>query len=222
VRVAEVIAELDADIVALQEADRRFGDRAATLSDADLRERTGLVPVALADGEAGSSWHGNTILLPPDATIHATERINLPFLEPRGAILVEFENDAAPVRLVATHLGLTRGIRQAQLQAIIEATAARDSMPTILAGDFNEWSTSSGFEALQGRFQIVSPGRSFHSARPLAALDRIGLTPGITLRDAGVHETPLSRMASDHLPVWAELGLPPPGDAVWSKGGPDV
>jgi len=216
-RIADVIAELGADVVALQEADRRFGNKSATLCEAELLDRTGLVPISLSEREVDTGWHGNTILLPPKTPILASERLRLPYLEPRGAILVEFEKDGVPMRLIATHLGLTRQMRRVQLQEIVDITASREEMPTIIAGDFNEWSTLSGLEPLQGRFNIVSPGRSFHSAQPLAALDRIGLTPGIDLHDAGVHETALSRIASDHLPVWVDLMLPVPRRAASSE-----
>jgi len=55
--------------------------------------------------------------------------------------------------------------------------------------------------------EVHAPGHSFHAARPVAALDRIALSQGLQLEDAGVVETVLSRRASDHLPVWADISL---------------
>ena len=56
-RVVRVIAEMGADIVALQEVDRRFGDRRGVLDPAHLAEETGLTPVVLTD-RLGKAAHG--------------------------------------------------------------------------------------------------------------------------------------------------------------------
>ena len=62
-RVQAVIGEIGADVIALQEADRRFGDRAGLLDLAALRARAGLVPVPVTNGHRGHGWHGNLVLV---------------------------------------------------------------------------------------------------------------------------------------------------------------
>jgi endonuclease/exonuclease/phosphatase family metal-dependent hydrolase len=74
-------------------------------------------------------------------------------------------------------------------------------------GDFNEWSRTGGLAPLKDAFDIIAPGKSFHASRPIAALDRIALDASLELRDAGVVETDLSRRASDHLPIWADVAM---------------
>ena len=64
-----------------------------------------------------------------------------------------------------------------------------------------------GLEPLEDQFEVHSPGQSFHAARPVAALDRIALSSGLRLHDGGVLENEISKRASDHLPIWADIAL---------------
>ena len=58
-----MIGEIGADVIALQEADRRFGDRAGLLDLAALGAATGLVPVPVSNTHRGHGWHGNLVLV---------------------------------------------------------------------------------------------------------------------------------------------------------------
>lgn len=61
-RILQVPAEIDADIVTLQEADQRFSKRAAVLSRT-LLDRFGWAPVTLGARPASMGWHGNIMLV---------------------------------------------------------------------------------------------------------------------------------------------------------------
>lgn len=200
-RVMEVINHTGADIVVLQEADRRLGHRPAALPARLIKEESDYTPVPLAANAVSLGSHGNAVLVRKGTQISAPTRIELPGFEPRGAVSVEI---AGTLRVIGTHLGLMRRHRLRQLTALSKLLDAHP-MPTAMLGDFNEWSAAQGFDALHQDFTLHAPGRSFHAARPMAALDRIALSPELELRDAGVVETRLSRIASDHLPVWAEV-----------------
>jgi endonuclease/exonuclease/phosphatase family metal-dependent hydrolase len=81
-------------------------------------------------------------------------------------------------------------------------------MPTVLMGDTNEWRTAAGCLAeLDGAYRIAPTGPSFHSRRPVAALDRIIVDKQLRIEAAGVHHSAAAQKASDHLPVWARLVL---------------
>jgi endonuclease/exonuclease/phosphatase family metal-dependent hydrolase len=207
-RVLGIIAELGADAVALQEADRRLGERPATLERGRIETITGLVPVDLAANDISLGWHGNAVLLHPEIKVERVRRLDLPGLEPRGAVLIEAARDGRSFRLVAVHLGLTRVFRRRQLIEIAKAAAPRDAeMPTVILGDMNEWRKDRGLEPLAPVFTVHAPGLSFHAARPVAALDRIAVNRRMTLHGAGVHRSEVARIASDHLPVWADLKM---------------
>ncbi len=202
-RILDVLNSLDADIIALQEADRRMGNRPAALPREMIETGSDFVPLALDESGVSLGWHGNAILLRKGLEANGVHRLELPGLEPRGAVIAALGD----LDIVGVHLGLMRRHRQEQLAAIREALARMPPRPRVILGDFNEWSERRGLEMLEPDFTLHAPGLSYHAAHPVAALDRLALGPGIGLRDAGVLQTPLARRASDHLPVWADIAL---------------
>ena len=204
-RSLQVINALGADLVVLQEADKRLPPRPAALPH-DMPEEDGwhILPFGAPGGSLG--WHGNAILLRKGLAGRVVDRLDLPGLEPRGAVVAEIDG----LRVVGTHLGLRRRDRRRQLAHIRAALEAHAPMATAIIGDFNEWALATGLEPLAGLYTVHSPGKSFHAARPVAALDRVALSQGLELADAGVSQGPVAAIASDHLPVWASI-RPDPG-----------
>ena len=201
-RIIDVINGLDADVITLQEADMRLGNRPAAVPK-DLIERATdfkLVPLAINDVSLG--WHGNAVLVRRDLGVKRISRIALPGAEPRGAVGVHFDDG---LTVVGVHLGLLRRSRRKQLEAITSQFNTSESV--VIIGDMNEWAPNRGFEPLQDGFQLHTPGRSFHARRPIAALDRVALSHNLRLLDAGVVQNVLAKRASDHLPIWADIGL---------------
>ncbi len=203
VRVLEVINSIGADVIVLQEADKRLGPRPTALPRALIADHTDYEPVALAANDVSIGWHGNAILVRKGMRVSETQRIDLPGLEPRGAVSAVIEGK---LRIVGVHLGLMRRYRHGQLRQI-RAAIAHCNKPTAVLGDFNEWSPEAGLEEFHGYFEMHAPGKSFHASRPMAALDRIGLSHGLALKGGGVVETQLARVASDHLPVWVDVAI---------------
>ncbi|MDJ0630306.1 MAG: endonuclease/exonuclease/phosphatase family protein [Rhodobacter sp.] len=199
-RILQVINGIGADVVALQEADKRLGARPAALPREMVESETDFRPVALDETGVSLGFHGNALLVRKDLAVTRSQRIDLPGTEPRGAVSVEI---GGRVRVVGVHLGLLRRDRRRQLAAVEDQV--NDALPTAILGDFNEWRARRGLEALHFGFSVHAPGRSFHAARPVAALDRIALSRHLELRDAGVVENRPARVASDHLPIWADV-----------------
>lgn len=208
-RVLSVIERLGADIVALQEADKRLGKRPAALPTALVRAG-GWHPVPIRQGAESLGWHGNALLLAPHLRLTDHAALHLPGLEPRGAILAEVESPQGALRVVAVHLGLRRSDRSRQLAAIADAVSRRTRMATVVLGDFNEWRFAGAPLPELADFEAHSPGHSFHARRPVARLDRILTSADVSVSGAGVHRCDLSARASDHLPVWADIALPAP------------
>jgi endonuclease/exonuclease/phosphatase family metal-dependent hydrolase len=215
-RVARVIAEIDADVIALQEADRRFGDRAGLLDLGALERDAGLVPLPVRNGHAGHGWHGN-LLLVRGGLLRDLHQIVLPGLEPRGALVADLDLAHGPVRVVAAHLGLLRRSRRMQVERLLAHAADEAHHPTILMGDFNEWrrgqrSALHGFSPAFGPLPDHAP--SFPSYFPVLPLDRIIAKPRTILGRVEVHDTPLARKASDHLPIKARVRLDGPTETA--------
>lgn len=204
-RTVQVINGLQADVVVLQEADKRLGQRHPAIPRAMIEAETDFKLVEVCANDISIGWHGNAVLVRKGVAVGDIERLELPGLEPRGAVRMTLDVGTG-INIVATHLGLLRRDRRAQLAVLAKAT--EKDAHVIMAGDFNEWSPSNGFEALSERFETFSPGHSFHARRPVAALDRFAITKGITLRDAGVEQGSLARVASDHLPIWSDVLVP--------------
>lgn len=213
-RIIEVLNEVEADIVALQEADRRFGKRVAVLPDWLLEAHTPYRAVPLGVRTESMGWHGNALLIRREHELLAHDHIHLPCLEPRGAVTATVKAGDHVVRVVGMHLDLSGLWRRRQATAVCRyldtpKNAESDiGTPdtTILMGDLNEWSAGRGcLVDFTRHYELASCGRSFHATRPVATLDRILYRGTHRLHECGVHLSPAARRASDHLPVWARF-----------------
>jgi len=230
-RILHVLQEMDADVVALQEADKRFGTRASAVPH-ELIDGHGLYkPVefgvshsrlahAFPFGERIESklglttrnlgWHGNALLVKRDIEVTDVEALHLPTLEPRGAVMAELRTpDGKELRVIGMHLDLSGLWRRRQVRAIIDHLHRRHrDMPTVMMGDTNEWrQASASMKAFGDGYRSAPTGPSFHSRRPVATLDRILVCNSLKIEAAGVHMSEEAKKASDHLPVWARITL---------------
>jgi endonuclease/exonuclease/phosphatase family metal-dependent hydrolase len=206
-RILDVLGEIDADIVALQEADRRFGARAAVLTPHLLAEHSDYQAVPVAVRAASMGWHGNVLLVRKSAEILAATPIQLPALEPRGAVSADVAVAGTRIRVVGMHLDLSGLWRRRQAKAVLDHLAdASDALPSVMMGDLNEWRPTAGcLQDFARSHSIAETGPSFHAKRPVGRLDRIMVSPDLTIAECGVHVSPAARVASDHLPIWALL-----------------
>jgi len=225
-RVLDVLHEIDADIVALQEADKRIGGRGSAVPHQLIADYGLYKPVQLGVRHKRAldklrkhsdkllkletrniGWHGNAILVKSHVGIIDCAAIELPTLEPRGAVMAELLIGDRPLRVIGMHLDLSGLWRRRQMRAIFDAIAARPQvMPTVLMGDTNEWRAEAGcLRDLNCDFHLAPTGPSFHARHPVAALDRIIVHKDLTIEAAGVHMSAAARRGSDHLPIWARL-----------------
>ncbi|KQQ34105.1 MULTISPECIES: endonuclease/exonuclease/phosphatase family protein [Rhizobium/Agrobacterium group] len=202
-RIAHVIREIGADVIALQEADSRFGERRGLLDLGWMERETGLLPVPISGVAKAHGWHGNVIFF-REGLVRDVHQVKLPGLEPRGALITELEmKDGSTLRVIAAHLGLLNRSRQQQARMLLEIIGSRDEHPTVLMGDLNEWRLGdrSALNTLATVFGLPPAVPSFPSRLPVLALDRIMANrPGLIERVV-THDTPLARLASDHLPI---------------------
>lgn len=209
-RILDVVLELGADIVALQEADQRFGSRKGLLNLKALQEKGGYRSV-LDEGSRKLShgWHGNVILY-REGAVSAVTKMTLPGFEPRGAVLVDFDFSGMPIRIIGAHLGLLASSRARQAEAILSAAHPVDDRAVILLGDTNEWRVGgrSALRMFDPHLTDVDMAiASFPSRFPLWPLDRVLTNKHVTVYEMSAIETALSRVASDHLPVKAVIGV---------------
>jgi len=200
-RVVELIRGHAPDVVALQEIDTRRsgGENAfALLQEACGGHGVGAKAISTADGEYGqalvSRWpmQSSTIC-----------DISYPEREPRRAIRCEIATPAGPLRVIATHLGLSLGERRSQARALLNLIGESD-MTTVALGDFNDWFWVGSVRGVLAR---VLPGRTrlptFPARCPLMRLDRIYCRPREALLRWRTDAS--ARAISDHLPVIADV-----------------
>jgi endonuclease/exonuclease/phosphatase family metal-dependent hydrolase len=220
-RIAEVIASISPDIVALQELDvRRL--RSDRLDQAELIAR-----------ELGMNFHfspairvmeeefGDAVMTAlPMRLIRASALPGLRFpvrLERRGALWTEVRVGHTPVQMMTTHLGLVRRERRVQADALCSADwlghpACGD--PAILAGDFNFLSRSRPYARIASRLldvQRVIPSRhgaTFPARYPRFRIDYIFVSPSVEVERVEVVRNTATGIASDHLPLVADLRIP--------------
>ncbi|MXO52052.1 endonuclease [Erythrobacter gaetbuli] len=207
-RILTVLHEIDADVIALQEVDRRIGDRATTIPRAELDDTHWRV-VEVARRPRSIGWHGNALLVRRDLEISEGEALDLPTLEPRGAACGELLVEGHVIRVIGTHLDLSGLRRREQIRSLIgHVEACKRNLPTVIMGDFNQWGRATGaMREFTKDWMVVTPGRSYPSRQPVATLDRIVASKHWRCISSEVHHTALSAVASDHLPVVATLEL---------------
>ncbi|MES2538838.1 MAG: endonuclease/exonuclease/phosphatase family protein [Pseudomonadota bacterium] len=202
-RIAGVLHEIQADIVALQEVP--LGGAHVQNVPALLERSTGLVAVEGFTYSVGGRRYGNAVL--SRYPVLATRAINISYgdREPRGALDADIYCHGHPLRVIATHLGLRPAERRDQIRRLLQVFDT-DQMPVILLGDVNEWFVwGRPLRWLISHFQAVPAPATFPSRWPLFALDRIWIRPRERLVHVEAHATPLARIASDHLPLVAHI-----------------
>lgn len=207
-RILAVLREVDADIIALQEVDMRLGERASVLPRAALDD-TPWRAIAVNRRPRSLGWHGNALLVRRGIEVVGATAIDLPTLEPRGAVVGELALEGRHLRIIGTHLDLSGLRRRDQIRALLaHLEDYADAHPAVLMGDFNQWGQKGAMREFVGGWQVAECGRSFPSRQPVAKLDRIVASPEWECTGSGVHHSALAAVASDHLPIWARLELP--------------
>lgn len=202
-RIAAVVAELDADVIALQEVP--LGGHGSPDVLATLREATGWHAVEGPTLDTAERRFGNAVLT--RWPVLASRGLDLSFgsREPRGALDVDIDHAGDTLRIVATHLGLRAHERRSQIARLLRAFD-RPDLPVILAGDINEWFVwGRALRMLVSHFRAAPAPRTFPSRWPVLSLDRIWIHPGERLVGVRAHRSALARIASDHLPLVAEI-----------------
>ncbi len=218
-RIARIIAQQNPDVVALQELDygraRSRGEDQANIVADLLGYHVVFCPTVVADGER----YGHAVLSrQPLETVKVAE---LPFHprgvwpEQRGALWTRLILHGLPIHVVTTHLGLSSAERQAQMQALLGPDwlgAVLAEEPVILCGDFNCRPGDAIYRLATAKLRDVVSGRgmnTFSSIGPLIRLDHIFISKHFSPENVTVVRNQLTRISSDHLPLMADLVVPP-------------
>ncbi|MFA5515991.1 MAG: endonuclease/exonuclease/phosphatase family protein [Desulfuromonadales bacterium] len=207
-RIAGVIRGLAGDIVGLQEVNAPFGQDRATMQLDYLSEATGLRAIGGPTIERHNGFYGNALLT--RCKIIEVRRFDLSYTrrESRGLLDVELETGNGLLRVLVTHLGLLPAERRFQVRRILEILKISPVQPTVVLGDLNEGFLFGRPARWLHRYFGRSPApRTFPAFYPLFSLDRILTHPRKALLEVGAIKTPVTRIASDHLPLLARIAM---------------
>lgn len=202
-RIVRVVQELNADVVALQEVGFR-PDEPGHFLDL-LQDATSMRVVEGVTLRDDRGHYGNALL--SRLALREVRRLDLTVRgrEPRSAIDVEVDA-GSPVQLLATHLGLRPFERRDQVRRLLRALETSPAPVKVLLGDLNEWFLwGRPVRWLKRVFGETAALPTFPAKRPVLALDRLWVVPPSALVRLSVHDTPLARIASDHLPLVGEI-----------------
>lgn len=204
-RIVRLVQAHNPDILALQEVDSRgrpaqdpppLAFLTAALGEHQAEART----IVAEDGHYGhaviSRWPMSAVKL---------HDLSYWKFEKRCAIECDIETPYGPVNLSAVHLGLWFSERRRQARQLAQI-ADSDHRVSIMLGDFNDWPWRGPVRrALADTLPARTHHRTWPSFRPMLLLDRIYCRPREAMITSWVD--PAGRMASDHLPVFADITL---------------
>lgn len=205
-RVADVLREINGDIVALQEVTSNQDTSADML--AYLAAAAKMQPVPGFTLQQAKGRYGNALL--SRLSLSAVNRydISIPGREARGLIEARFQCQKLQCMVWATHLGLGVRERHRQINRLLQIVDGADADLGMLLGDLNEWLVwSRCLRALRQRFTAPQSPATFPAWRPLLKLDRILIDTADMKMTLRAHRTATSEAASDHLPLVADIIL---------------
>lgn len=211
-RIARVVAELDADLVGIQEVYDRQAETLARL--------LGMHAVMGVTCRRPEGHYGNAVLARMPIREHLCFDLSHGRREPRGGVRVDVDVHGQALHLFNVHFGLSVRERAQQVRLLVRDHILweRRLGPRVLVGDLNEWFPGSVGRTLRREFHwIRRPGRTHPAPLPLFRLDRICWDRWLQGEQVRVHRSALAQVASDHLPVVARLRLP----AAARGAGPD-
>ncbi|TSE19189.1 Endonuclease/Exonuclease/phosphatase family protein [Tepidimonas alkaliphilus] len=227
------VAQLDADIVCLQEVRafhhrlaRRFGAHWPHEPQAQVLAPPGWFAVYHTNALTRHGEHGNALLSRFEVLAFAHRDVSDHALEQRGLLHVTLSVPTSPatqaeraavaapqgaqrvLHVIVVHLGLMHASRRRQVAALGRylAEAVPPAAPLVVAGDFNDWGEQLHADLARLDLHTLTGVRvpTFPARLPLLALDRIYVRGLRVLTLRAPREAPWRRL-SDHLPLVAEV-----------------
>jgi endonuclease/exonuclease/phosphatase family metal-dependent hydrolase len=219
-RILEVLRELDADLIALQEVVSRKGSGREEDQERYFAEELGYYSVMGENRTHEGGAYGNVLLTRfPMHSFHNYD-ISAAGRERRGCLRADVRLGETVLHIFNVHMGTAFFERRKQALKLLgkeilergELAGAR-----IVLGDFNEWSRGLASRLFATRFHSADPHRylgranTYPGVLPFLHLDHIYFDPSLKLNRLSLHRTRKALLASDHLPLVADFTWHAPG-----------
>ncbi|HKQ74919.1 MAG TPA: endonuclease/exonuclease/phosphatase family protein [Blastocatellia bacterium] len=214
-RIAAVLSETEADIIALQEVWSAEGDESEREQVRRIAETLGLKYCFGGNWSRGDRAYGNAVLSRWPLHAERNYDISLYGRQRRGCLRADvMVEDVALLHIFNVHLGLSLKERKYQSRKLVSEGILADPGLTglrVVLGDFNDWTRGLTQRFLDAQFHSVDIRRHLRRARtypgwlPIFHLDHIYYDPALEIKRLRLHRSRAALVASDHLPLVADF-----------------
>jgi endonuclease/exonuclease/phosphatase family metal-dependent hydrolase len=218
-RIVQVLRDLDADVVCLQEVDEGVPRSDFERQGERLSLELGYPHAALGlNVRVKDGAYGNLILSRhPLEDVHNVD-LTVPPKKRRSGLVARIRTGPPEGWLLANvHLGLMHMERRVQVRRLLAHLFedARPNQPLVIAGDWNEWANRLVRNVMHEKgFHVARTDarpheeRTWPSRKPFVSLDKILYRDPIRCHHVACVLDEVTRVASDHLPLMVELTTP--------------
>jgi endonuclease/exonuclease/phosphatase family metal-dependent hydrolase len=209
-RIVEVLRDIDADVIALQEV---IGAGPAGAGQAEeIGAGLGMGWVMNCVRTLRQHQYGNVVLSRHPIIHHSQYDLSWRTCEPRHCQRADLDIDGRVLHVYNVHLGtavLERRYQAKRLASFVHDR--RVTGPKVLLGDFNEWMKGLATKTLSSLFESVDISqylkrrRTYPGIFPVVHLDHIYYEGTVEVTGVEMPRTRKALMASDHLPLVASL-----------------
>ncbi len=214
-RIADVLREIDADVIGLQEVLCIQGQESQDDQAHFLARALGMEFCLGENRQLRGGAYGNVVLSRHPILAARNHDISVEGREQRGCLRADIDlHGPQPLHIYNVHLGTSFIERRVQARKLLHEDVLKNSDhlgPRVLLGDFNEWTRGLASRLLHEHFQNadlrlhIGRARTYPGVLPFLHLDHIYFDESLELLNAGLHRSRTALMASDHLPIVADF-----------------
>jgi len=216
-RIVEVLQQIDADIIALQEVLSLEADQPEKDQFRYIAKGLGYHAAFGENRRLKNARYGNVVLSRFPIHVERNYDITKPGREPRGCLRADVRINGVELHVFNVHFGTAfREHRQQARRLFEEQIVNHEELrgTRIVLGDFNEWLRGDVSRTLKAHLDHadirhhLKRSRSYPGVFPLLQLDHIFHDSALKLQRLRLHRGRPPLIASDHLPLIADFAIP--------------